>query len=144
MSAYPAPSRESKEVAAIGAVIQIAVDEDGKRVVFARWGEVTGVSAELLIALAVPFRKAMGKELAPERFPFTSTASLLRQTNCPNTEALRRRVLHCRNRIARMATNTGDPPPSTDAVIENSQWHGYRLNPDRVRIVALSELRPSE
>jgi hypothetical protein len=25
-------------------------------------------------------------------------------------------------------------------VIENSQWHGYRLNPDRIRIVAISEL----
>ena len=27
-----------------------------------------------------------------------------------------------------------------DAVIENIQWHGYRLNPDRVRLVAPSEL----
>jgi len=31
-----------------------------------------------------------------------------------------------------------------DAVIENSQWHGYWLNPDRIRIVALSEMSQSE
>ena len=34
-------------------------------------GEITGVSAELIIALAEPFRQAMRDELAPERYPFT-------------------------------------------------------------------------
>jgi hypothetical protein len=143
MNAYPAPSREPEKVAAIGAQIRMAVDEDGDRVVFDRWGEVTGVGAALLIALAVPFREATRDELAPERFPFTSTANLLRQTHCANDEILRRRVLRCRNRIAKMAKSAGDCRPSIDAVIENSQWYGYRLNPDQVRIVALSELRTS-
>ena len=100
-----------------------------KRVVFDRWGEITGVGAELLIALAKPFRKAMIEELAPENFPFIKTADLLRRLNC-NGETLRRRVYRCRNEIARLATGAGDAPPAIDAVIENSQWHGYRLNPD--------------
>lgn len=119
----------------------MAIDEDRGRVVFDRWGEVKGVSAELLMALASPFREAARQELAPESYPFTKPAHLLGQTNCPSEETLRRRVHRCRVRITRMATNADDSPPSTDAVIENNPWHGYRLNPDHVRIVALAELR---
>ena len=42
--------------------------------------------------------------------------------------------------MAKLALSTGDPLPTLDAVIENHPWRGYRLNPDRVRIVALSEI----
>ena len=62
------------------------------------------------------------------------------QTRCDTDETLRRRVLRCRNKIEELAKSAGDPPPSLDGVIENSQRHGYRLNPDRVRLVAVSEL----
>jgi hypothetical protein len=143
-SAYPAPSTVSDDVAAIETAIRLAIDEDRRRVVFDRWGAITGVGAELLIALAVSFREATRNERAPERFPFTAAANLLRQINCASDETLRRRVMRCRNTIAAIAKSAGDPPPSIDAVIETSPWHGYRLNPDRVRIVALSELGPGE
>ena len=82
------------------------------------------MSAELIIALAEPFRQAMRDELAPERYPFIETSKLMRQINCDADETLRRRVLRCRKKIAQLATNAGDSPPSLDAVIENSQWHG--------------------
>ena len=143
-SAYPERSGELDHSGAIGADIRMAVDEVQKRVIFHRWGEIRGVSAELIITLAKPFRQAMRDELAPEHYPFTETSNLIRKTSCDANEGLRRRVLRCRNKIAQLATNAGDPPPSLDAVIENSQWHGYRLNPDRIRIVALSELSQSE
>ena len=42
--------------------------------------------------------------------------------------------------IERLATNGSDAPPAIGAVIETNQPHGYRLNPDMVRVVALSEL----
>jgi hypothetical protein len=143
-SAYPERSGELERSVTIGADIRMAVDEVQKRVIFHRWGEIRGVSAELIITLAEPFRQAMRDELAPEHYPFTETSNLIRKTNCDANEGLRRRVLRCRNKVAQLATNAGDPPPSLDAVIENSQWHGYRLNPDRIRIVALSELSQSE
>ena len=117
--------------------IRMAIIE--KRVIFDRWGEITGVGAELLIVLAEPFRKAMVEELAPENFPFIKTADFLRRLNC-NGETLRRRVYRCRNEITRLARGAGDALPAIDAVIENSQWHGYRLNPDFIRIVAMTEL----
>jgi 7-cyano-7-deazaguanine synthase in queuosine biosynthesis len=139
-STYPAPSREFEHVPTIGPGIRMAVDEKKKRVVFDGWGEVRGKNAELLIALAAPFREATRKELAPENFPFIKAASLRLQINCPNEQTFRRRILRCRKSIDDLAMAAGGPLLPIEAVIENSPWHGYRLNPDRVRIVALPEL----
>ena len=108
--------------------------------IFDRWGEVKGVSAALIIILSKQFRPATRDELAPEHYPFIKTPKLMRQTNCDSDEALRRRVSRCRNGIIKLAMKVGGSPPSIDAVIENSQWHGYRLNLDRVRLVAMEEL----
>ena len=119
----------------------MSIDEIGKRVVFERGREIKGVSAELLIALAAPFREAWKGELAPEAYPYLTKEKLAGQLNCKSDEVLRRRVLRCRNAIKSLAEQAGDPELSIDAVIENSQWHGYRLNPDRVRLFLLS--RPS-
>ena len=141
-SPYPAPSRPLEQPATVGPEIRIAIDE--KRVVIDRWGDVKGVSAELLIALAESFRQATRNELAPERYPFTKPTNLLRQINCADEETLRKRVSRCRNKIKKLAKKAGDAPPSIDAVIENTQWYGYRLNPDQIRIVAISELFQSE
>jgi hypothetical protein len=57
-------------------------------------------------------------------------------------ESVRRRVSQCRKQIEQLATNAGAPRPSISAIVENHQWHGYRLNPDTVRIVAISALAP--
>jgi len=143
-SPYPAPSRSPELAATVAPEIRIAIDEKRKRVVLDRWGDVERVGAELLIALAESFRQATRKELAPERYPFTKTTNLLRQINCADEETLRKRVSRCRNKIKKLAKKAGDAPPSINAVIENTQWHGYRLNPDQIRIVAISELFQSE
>lgn len=141
--AYPNQSKVSGEVAAIRTEIRVGIDKAGKRVVFDRWGEIKGVGAELLMALAEPFRAALNEERAPENYPFTQSGELRRQTNCNNEETFRRRVMRCRNQIKTLARNAGDPLPTIDAVIENLQRHGYRLNPDQVRIVSIAELSKS-
>jgi hypothetical protein len=143
-SDYPAPAHDVDEVAPARAEIQIAIDEPGNRIVFPRWGDIRGESARLLIALAQSYRAAARDERAPENYPFTHSGDLQRLTNCGGDETLRRRILRCRHSITKMASNAGDVAPPIDAVIENHPWHGYRLNPDRVRIVAISELRPRE
>jgi hypothetical protein len=117
--------------------IRMSIDEGSKRVMFERWGEIGGIGAELLIALAAPFREATQKERAPEQYPFLETSKLTHQLRCDD-ELLRRRVLRARNAVKKLAINAGDLEPPMNAVIESSQWHGYRLNPDRVRLVALS------
>ena len=124
--------------------ILLAIDEQAGRVVFNGLGELRGVNVGLIAALAEPFRDAMHEELAPERYPFIETRDLMRRVGCSSQETLRRRILRCRNTIEQLASDAGLTVPSTDAVIENNQWHGYRLNPDRVRIVALPQLGPIE
>jgi Queuosine biosynthesis protein QueC len=138
--AYVERTEAWEQAETIDAVIRIAIDEKQKRVIFDRWGEMKGQNAALMIALAAPFRQAMNEERAPENYPFTETSKLVRQINCDSQATLRKRVLRCRNKLTQLATSAGDRPPSPDAVIESSQWHGYRLNPSRVRIVALSEV----
>jgi hypothetical protein len=136
-AAYCAPSNAREKLISVTPEIRISIDESGNRVLFERWGELTGANAELIIALAELFRDATRKELAPERYPFLETSKLVRRTKCGSEEVLRRRVLRCRNKIKELAKNAGEVEPSIDAVIENSHWHGYRLNPDRVRLLAL-------
>jgi 7-cyano-7-deazaguanine synthase in queuosine biosynthesis len=123
--------------------IRIAIDAPRRRVVFERWGEIIGVGADLLIALAGPYRQATRSELAPEHYPFTTSRDLVLHTKCESDVTLRRRIFALRNKIEQSAIKAGDSPPTPEAVIENIQWRGYRLNPDRVRIVALSELSGS-
>ena len=135
--AYPKPDREIKQPIPATPQIRLAIDHE--RVFFDRWGAIMGVGAELLIALAEPFREAMKDELTPENFPFTKTSDLVHRFNCKH-ETLRRRVYRCRNEIARLAAGAGESSPSIEAVIENLSWRGYRLNPDRVKLVALTQL----
>jgi hypothetical protein len=47
--------------------IQFALDEEGQRVVFNRWGIVDGALAALIIVLAEPFEEALAGKLAPSR-----------------------------------------------------------------------------
>ena len=91
--------------------IRMAIDTAKKRIVLGRWGELTGVSASLIIALAEPFRLALHAELAPRALPVYKTAELMGQTKCASGETLRRRILRCRNTIAGLARNAGRVPP---------------------------------
>jgi hypothetical protein len=137
---YETPSTVTGQTTATDPEIRIAIDATRRRVVFERWGEIKGVVADLLIALAEPFRIAMHDKIAPEHYPFIKTYKLMSLTECDTEETMRRRILRGRNRISEMARAAGYPSPSINAVIESLQGHGYRLNPDRIRIVAVSEL----
>jgi hypothetical protein len=135
--AYPEPIRAADQPTASSPAIKMAID--GQRVVIDGWGEITGVSAALLIALTEPFRRATTEERAPANYPFILTNHLLDLLKCPEEETLRRRVHRCRSKIRALAGRVGETLPP-DAVIESSQRYGYRLNPDSVRIVAITEL----
>jgi 7-cyano-7-deazaguanine synthase in queuosine biosynthesis len=137
VASYPPPISAPKMAEVQLQAIRMSIDEVGKRVVFERWGEIRGVGAELLAALAAPFREARQRELAPERYPYLTGRTLEHQLRCESNDALRRLVLRCRNAIKKLAEEAGHVAPPMDAIVESSQWHGYRLNPERVRLVAL-------
>jgi hypothetical protein len=65
VASYPAQISAPKVAEVQLQEIRMSIDEVGKRVVFERWGEIRGVGAELLIALAAPFREARQRELVP-------------------------------------------------------------------------------
>jgi hypothetical protein len=121
--------------------VRLAIGEDGDSIIFNRWGKLTGVGARLVLALVKPFSKAVAAQLAPERYPFVKTRDLLRHLGTDNEETLRNQIFRFRRKIQQLARKAGDPTPADDAVIESIQSHGYRLNPDTVRILALNELR---
>ncbi|MBM4264984.1 MAG: hypothetical protein FJ145_26620, partial [Deltaproteobacteria bacterium] len=121
-TSYPAPATAPRIPEAPPPEIRMSIDEDGKRVVFERWGEIKGTSANLLMALAKPFREAREGELAPEDYPYLTKERLADQLNYESDEVLRRRVSRCRDAINTLAIKAGDPKPSIDAVIENYQW----------------------
>ena len=106
--AYPKSDREIKQPILATPQIRLAIDRE--RVFFDRWGPIRGVGAELLIALAEPFREAMKAELTPENFPFTKTSDLVRRFNCKHG-TLRRRLYRCRNEIARLAAGPARARP---------------------------------
>ena len=69
VTSYPAPATAPTMAEAPLQEIRMSVDEVGKRVVFERWGEIQGVGAELLIALAAPFREAREVSWRPKNIP---------------------------------------------------------------------------
>jgi hypothetical protein len=124
--------------------IRIAIHPNGREIIIEGWGRLRNASADLLISLARPHEKAISEKRAPENHPFTATRRLAGMLGKVREETLRRRVLRCRTMIAQLAQNAGAVAPALDAVIENNQSHGYRLNPDTVRIVAITELTASK
>jgi hypothetical protein len=135
-SQVPTIARASSRVS-----IRIALYEDASEIVLDGIGELKGASAAVIKALADPFRRAREKELLPEHYPFTETRDLLKLQKIESEEALRRRIQRCRDQITKLAIEAGGELLDVNAVIESSPWHGYRLNPDNVQIVALSEIK---
>jgi hypothetical protein len=134
-SQAPTPAKISVKVTE---PIYIAIDD--KKVVLQGLGELKGVSVDIFKALAGPFREARETELLPQNYRFLPTKELLKLLHVEDEEILRKRVQRCREQISDLATKASTDPFDVNAVIESNSWHGYRLNPDNVQIIAFSEL----
>ena len=78
--------------------------------------------------------------MRPEKYPFL-TASDLAQTLGLDEPGMRKRVSRFRNQeMAALCKVAGHAALPNDAIIENLPWQGYRLNPFRIRLVALSQI----
>jgi hypothetical protein len=119
--------------------IRIAVD--GDKVVIQGLGELKGVSIQILKALAGPYREAREAELQSQNYRFMPTKELLKLLGIEEEEILRKRVQRCRREISNLAIAAGRELFDVNAVIESHNWRGYRLNPDNVQIVAMSEIQ---
>jgi 7-cyano-7-deazaguanine synthase in queuosine biosynthesis len=120
--------------------IFMAFDESGERVVIVGLGAISGALFQLLDALRQTFRSAREAELLPQNYPFLKTADLAHELNLDGA-SIRKRVSRFRNEeIVTLCKAAGRHVLPEDAIIENLPWNRYRLNPFRVRLVALSEI----
>jgi hypothetical protein len=76
--------------------------------------------------------------LAPENYPFVDSHKLAQRLGIDEL-TVRARISRLRRRLNTNAVPADHGSLSTDALIENEAWSGYRLNP-AVLVLAVSEL----
>jgi len=116
--------------------IQIAVN-DAARIVLVRGGpEFKGADYNFLSPLLHVFEEDLRNQKAPENYRYTSTRALAAKLKI-GEPTVRQRVLRIRRRLFEWFAD--DYPLPQDALIENTSWNGYRINP-AVRLLSLSEI----
>jgi hypothetical protein len=116
--------------------IQLAVNEV-ERVVFVRGGlSFSGADYKLLKLLLDAFEDDQRNRKAPDNYRYTITSTLAKRLQV-RQPTVRQRVLRIRKRLFDWFAE--DYPLPQDALIENSSWDGYRINP-AVRMLDLSEV----
>jgi hypothetical protein len=103
----------------------VAVDGRRKRIVFAGGPTMSGKAYELIAKLAERHREDLENEL---NFTFIRGDALARDFGIAE-DALRKRVHRFRTEIARQFLDYYGYTPDEHDIVENSPWHGYRLNP---------------
>lgn len=139
-STYAVPETSPEHPSPPDKEFRMAIDKPNGRVHVVGRGVLKGKDAELIIKLSEPFIHSRDAQLLPENFAFTTGSDLERSLGYENNEAFRRCVERCRGRLAKLALATAAAPLTSDTVIESTPRRGYRLNPDHVRLIALSEL----
>lgn len=99
--------------------------------------ELKNAQFETLLALSEIHLEAAGKGLELLDYPFIKAGRLTERLKLDNEDAVRRRIMRCRQQIRKSSATLGIPEQFCDELIENTQWHGYRLNPEMVHIVRI-------
>jgi hypothetical protein len=116
--------------------IQIAVNE-AAQVVLVRGGlELKGADYQLLRHLVEIFEEDQRNRKAPQNYRYTSTKTLATKLGV-RQPTVHQRVLRIRKRLFEWFAE--EYPLQEDALIENTWWQGYRINP-AVRLLDLSEM----
>lgn len=132
----PEKRQQGLEEGSAGPEIRIAIDTT-KRAVLVQGGlELQGEAVfSLLELLLKTFEEDLGDRRAPENYRYTR-ARMLAEKLGVQEETFRRRVLRIRKMLSGWFAH--DYPLPQDALIENSRWNGYRINP-AVRLLDISE-----
>jgi hypothetical protein len=121
--------------------VRIAMDEQSRRIVLEKGRTLEGPSAfDLLNLLVEAALEDRAKQRAPENHRFLSAVSLTKPLGV-TLPTLRRAVFRIRRRVAEIFDADAGISMSSDALIQNDPWKGYRLNP-QVMILRLDELTP--
>ncbi len=115
--------------------ILVEIDEARRQVVIE--GRITfarNATADLLTELAKAFLEGAGQGLQPLDFPLIRAADLAKLLTLENEEAVRRRILNARKVLDGRFAASGLALVTGLELIENVPWHGYRLNPELVKV----------
>ena len=118
---------ESKVVLAFDRQNQVAILDEALEI-------RSGATHQLLWALAEKHLQASGQGLAPLDYPFTTTAKLAHRLGREGDAAIRQLVSRARSHLKSKLVSAGKDGELGQELIENSPWHGYRLNPDLVEV----------
>jgi hypothetical protein len=115
--------------------IELALDKDRRQIIIDGLGDVgTSGQFELVSILADQHRADVRAELKPANHAFVPTESLMDQLGVDSQGALLRRISDFRKSVAKLALARWGLPLERNAVIENKNRRGYRLNPALVII----------
>ncbi|MGG7565010.1 7-cyano-7-deazaguanine synthase [Rhodovulum sp. DZ06] len=128
------PRRIEPEAAPNAETFELRIGPSTKQVEIAGLGTVVNTSAAILRFFAQRHLEAMGQGLEPEDHPLIAAGTLETEWGV-EAATVRRRINRLRADIAALAIKRGLAPPAEGDVLENLPWRGYRLNPDRVRVV---------
>ncbi|MER9005659.1 hypothetical protein NKI15_18695 [Mesorhizobium sp. M0862] len=134
ISAEETPALAAAAVPYAERQLQLTIDNRTSKIIIIGVGELTGADYRLVAVLAEIAKQDVVQHLPPEEHRFVNVQQLTKQLKMTDG-SLYRRVSKCRKAIADMAAAAFGEPVSKELVIENSPWHGFRLNPN-IRIIA--------
>lgn len=100
---------------------------------------IRGATFALLNCLADDTLSGAGQGLAPPDYPMLDAATLATRLGLEGDEAVRQRISRSRTHLGQKFASAGLAAQEGKGLIENLPWHGYRLNPDRVRVRIASQ-----
>lgn len=100
---------------------------------------ITGATYDLLNCLANAHLRGSGDGREPLDYPIVEAGKLASQLGLVGDGAVRQRVGRSRGLLGKNFTSAGLEQQDGRDLIENLPWHGYRLNPTRVRVRIASE-----
>lgn len=96
-------------------------------------------TADLLLELAELWLIGAGNGLVPMDYPCISASKLATRFNLANDEAVRKRINRARNFLEERFGSSGFDEQLGQDLIENVQWHGYRLRPELVTVQKIED-----
>lgn len=100
--------------------------------------EVRGKGYELLQRLADEHLRNLSLGKHPLDHETLSVGSLCDALNLDTEDAVRRIIMRTRGTLARKFTSAGLDPEQGSNLIENLPWHGYRLLPEKIVVLLVS------
>ncbi len=110
-----------------------AVDEEKERILFRGGVKLAGAGFKLLRALVADFAADVAAGLPHEEHRLIKSDALAERLGIEEP-TLRKRVVRTRNAIEKQFLDKLDVQIADDAVIQNVNWRGYRLNPYLLQI----------